>query len=93
MLDDDEGYVDDDETGRAEPAPIEKFHRTPIGMVFAAGLLGLRDVFEEPKTEDPPYVQDWSGSGDDDDPITVELDFDNPAASIVRVRRPTETTD
>jgi hypothetical protein len=93
MLEDDEDHLDEDGEPHAEPAGIHKFKKTSLGTVFAAGLMGLRDVFEEPKPEDPPYVQDWSGSGNDDDPIKVELDFENPAASVVRVRRPTETTD
>jgi hypothetical protein len=90
MLEDDEGYTDEADdgelSGHAEPAPIEKFHRTPVGMVFAAGLLGLREALETPKDEDPPYVQDWAGKPEHDDPMLVQLDPDNPCESVVRLR-------
>lgn len=86
MLEDDEGYVDEDDEGHAEPAPIEKFHRTPVGMVFAAGLLGLQEALAPVKKEDPPHVHEWGGQPTDDDPVLVELDFDNPGASVVRLR-------
>ncbi len=47
--------------GHAEPAPIERFHRTSVGMVLAAGMFGLRDVLETPKDNTPAIVEDWAG--------------------------------
>ncbi len=86
MLRDDENEVGENEVGRAEPAPIEKFHRTPVGMVFAAGLLGLRDVLEPPKDETPAIVEDWAGGEPFNDPMVLRLDPDHPEDSIVMVR-------
>jgi hypothetical protein len=76
--------LEDDE--RAEPAPIEKFHRTTPVMILAAGLLGLRDVIEPPKNEEPPIVEDWSGDEPFKDPYVMRLDPDHPEDSIVMVR-------
>ena len=88
VLDDDEDYTDDDpETvGHAEPAPIERFHRTAIGSVLAAGMFGLRDVLEPPKDETPAIVEDWAGGEPFNDPIVLRLDPDHPEDSIVMVR-------
>jgi len=71
----------------AGPAPIVRFQRSGFGTVFAAGLLGLRDVFEPPKDEQPAIVEDWSGGEPFADPYVLRLDPDNPADSIVMVRR------
>jgi hypothetical protein len=90
VLDDDEGLVDEDAEpmeGHAEPPPIYKFRRTAIGSALAAGMLGLRDVLETPKDDEPPIVVDWSGETTDDDPIMMRLDPDNPADSIVVIRK------
>lgn len=81
MLDDDEG-----ELGHAEPAPIQKFRATAVGSVLAAGLLGLRDVIEGPKDDEPAIVVDWSGAPPFTDPIVLRLDPDHPEDSIVMVR-------
>jgi hypothetical protein len=96
VLEDDEGYTDEPEDGEdgadsevvahAEPAPIEKFHRSSLGMVMAAGMLGLRDVFEPAKDEEPAIVEDWAGKPVEDDPILMRLDPDHPEDSIVVVR-------
>lgn len=89
----DEGYGgttmitdDEHEEEHAEPAPIHKFRGTPVGTVLAAGLLGLRDVIEPPKDEQPAIVEDWSGGEPFDDPYVLRLDPDNPQDSIVMVR-------
>lgn len=72
--------------GHAEPAPIERFHRTSIGMTLAAGMLGLRDVFEGPKDETPAIVENWAGGEPHKDPIVLRLDPDHPEDSIVMIR-------
>src|SRR5689334_14348078 len=58
VLEDDEDRTDatDEDAeepidGHAEPAPIERFRRSSVGAVFAAGMLGLRDVLEPEKDE------------------------------------------
>jgi hypothetical protein len=76
--------LEDDED--ATPAPIERFHRTAIGAVFAAGLLGLRDVFEPPTDDEPAIVEDWSGGEPFKDPYVLRLDPEHPEDSIVLVR-------
>ena len=77
---------DEDHEEHAEPAPIEKFRRTSVGTVLAAGLLGLRDVIEPPKDETPAIVEDWSGGEPLQDPYVLRLDPDNPQDSIVMIR-------
>ena len=81
-----DGDRDDDRLGHAEPAPIQKFRRTAVGSVFAAGLLGLRDVIEPPKDDQPAIVEDWSGGEPFTDPMVLRLDPDNPQDSIVMIR-------
>jgi len=68
------------------PPPIERFHRTSVGAVLAAGLLGLRDALEPPKDETPAIVENWNAGEPFADPILMRLDPDNPADSIVVVR-------
>ncbi len=70
----------------ADPAPIEKFRRTTPGMILAAGMLGLRDVLEPPKNEEPAIVEDWSGGEPFEDPYVMRLDPDHPEDSIVMIR-------
>ena len=61
-------------------------YRSSIGAsVVAAGLLGLRDVIEEPK-DDRPVVEQFADEGDTDRPIEVDLDPEDPSASVVRLR-------
>ncbi len=79
--------------GHAEPAPIERFHRTSVGMVLAAGMFGLRDVLETPKDNTPAIVEDWAGGQPADDPYVLRLDPDNPQDSIVMVRRKRDPDD
>ena len=86
MLDPDEGELDDEDVGHAEPRPIERFHRSAVGGVLAAGLLGLRDVLEPTKEEEPAVVVDYSGDPPFTDPIVMRLDPEHPEDSIVMVR-------
>ena len=76
--------LEDDE--ESTPAPIERFRRTSIGSVFAAGLLGLRDVLEPEKDETPAIVEDWAGDEPFEEPYVLRLDPDHPEDSIVMVR-------
>jgi len=88
VLEDDEDYTDEEAeiVGHAEPAPIERFRRTSIGSVLAAGLFGLRDVLEPPKDETPAIVEDWAGGEPFNEPMVLRLDPDHPEDSIVMVR-------
>jgi hypothetical protein len=88
VLEENEGYTDgaDDPKGHAPPAPIERFRRTSVGSVLAAGLLGLRDVLEPEKDETPAIVEDWAGGEPFKDPYVLRLDPDHPEDSIVMVR-------
>jgi hypothetical protein len=72
--------------GHAEPAPIERFHRSSIGVVLAAGMLGLRDVLEPEKDERPAIVEDWAGGEPFNEPMVLRLDPDHPEDSIVMIR-------
>jgi hypothetical protein len=96
VLEDDEDHTNaadgaDGEAGpeveaHAKPAPIERFHRTAIGGVLAAGMFGLADVLEPRKDETPAIVEDWAAGEPFKDPIVLRLDPDHPEDSIVMVR-------
>jgi hypothetical protein len=75
---------DDDE--HAPPRPIQRFQQSAAGTVFAAGLLGLRDVLEGPRKEEVQIVTDWAGEPPFTDPYVLRLDPDHPEDSIVMVR-------
>ncbi|MFM8236395.1 MAG: hypothetical protein ACKOBG_01375 [Actinomycetota bacterium] len=93
--DPDDGFTDDladdevDGIGAGPPAvrAIDRFQHTAIGGVLAAGMLGLRDVFEPERDDQPAIVQDWSGAPPFGDRILLRLDPDNPQDSIVVIRR------
>jgi hypothetical protein len=97
VLDDDEDYTDEPDPdadeiatpeieGHAAPAPVERFRRTAIGSVLAAGMLGLGDVLEGRKDNTPAIVEDWAGGEPFKEPIVLRLDPDHPEDSIVMVR-------
>ena len=88
MLEDDEDYADEsaDPEGHAQPAPIERFHRSAVGTALAAGMFGVRDVFEPPKDETPAIVEDWAGGQPFNEPMVLRLDPDHPEDSIVMIR-------
>jgi hypothetical protein len=86
VLEPDEDEIDDDAEGHADARPIDKFRDSAVGSVFAAGLLGLRDVIEPTKQEEPAVVVDWSGDPPFSDPLVLRLDPDHPEDSIVMIR-------
>jgi hypothetical protein len=101
VLEPDEGYLDEPEDGdvpegHAEPTSMQKFSQTGVGLVFGAGMLGLRDVLYGPKDEEPAIVEDWAGEPFDD-PYVLRLDPEHPEDSIVLIRphlmKKRETTD
>jgi hypothetical protein len=81
----------------AAAAPIQRFRHTSLGTMLAAGMIGLRDVFETEKDDTPAIVENWAGGEPFDDPYVMRLDPDNPQDSIVMVRPwlrdESETTD
>ena len=72
------------------PRPVDKFRRTAVGSVVAAGLFGLRDALEgRPEKEETAVVVDAptpQAKGD----VHVELDFEHPERSRVVIRKPAE---
>ena len=72
-----------------EPAPtrpIDRFARTTAGMVLSASMLGLRDVLEGPRDDEPPIVREWGGEPPEPGAVSMRLDPDNPQDSIILVR-------
>ena len=65
---------------------IDKFRSTAVGSVLAAGMLGLRDIFEPERDDKVAIVQDFTASPPFKDPIVLRLDPDHPEDSIVMVR-------
>ena len=88
---------DDDEVtaawaeGHAEDRPIDKFRKSATGSVLAAGMLGLGQIFENREKEEPAVVVDAGGDAFDPE-LLIRLDPDNPADSIVMIRRPPENS-
>ena len=78
---------DDGDDDRQPVRAIDRFQYTAVGGVLAAGMLGLRDVFEPRREDRPAIVVDWSGAPPFGDRILLRLDPDNPEDSIVVVRR------
>jgi hypothetical protein len=71
-----------------EPAPsrpVDRFARTTAGLVVSASLLGLRDVLEGPRDE-PPVIAEFSGAPPTPGALSMRLDPDNAADSIILVR-------
>lgn len=72
----------------APPRPVDRFRRSALGSVAAAGLLGLRDALEgRPEKEEPAIVVD-APQPKHDGAVDVVLDFDHPERSRAVVRRP-----
>jgi hypothetical protein len=93
VLEDDEDCTDPSDNdaeepieGHADPTPIQRFQRTGVGAVLAAGLFGLRDALEPPKDENPAIVEDWAGGEPFSEPVVLRLDPDHPEDSIVMIR-------
>ena len=72
-----------------EPAPtrpVDRFARTTAGLVLSASMLGLRDVLEGPRDDEPAIVQEYAGEPPVPGGISMRLDPDNVGDSIVLVR-------
>jgi hypothetical protein len=70
----------------APPRPVDRFARTTAGLVLSASMLGLRDVLEGPREDRPAIVEEHAGEPPVPDGISMRLDPDNVADSIVLVR-------
>ncbi len=70
----------------APPRPVDRFARTTAGLVLRASLLGLRDVLEGPRDDEPAIVQESPGAPPGPGPVSMRLDPDNLSDSIVLVR-------
>jgi hypothetical protein len=89
MIDEALAAGDRDATDPDGSRPVDRFRRTAVGSIAAAGLLGLRDVLEgRPEKDEPAIVVDAPGKRHDpDDPIDVHLDFEHPERSRIVIRR------
>jgi hypothetical protein len=84
----DEALEDGEGEAPAPTRPVDKFRRTAIGSVAAAGLLGLRDALEgRPEKEETAVVVD-APTPKQRGPVEVTLDFDHPERSRVVIRKP-----
>ena len=67
-----------------------RYRRSAGASVLAAGLIGLRDVIDPAKVDDGTVIEqpaeDLAPSG----PVEVYLDPDDPAASMVVIRDPSD---
>jgi len=70
----------------APPRPVDRFARTTAGLILQASLLGLRDALEGPRDDEPAIVEEWSGAPPGPSAVSMRLDPDNPADSILLVR-------
>jgi len=79
--------MDDDEVPVPIPAPRPSAARrkTAAGALVAAAMFGLQEALEGPR-EEPAVVEVGSSTPDDDQPVAVDLDPEDPAASIAVVR-------
>lgn len=81
--------LDDDPS--APPAPTSsrqvphRYRRSMGASMLAASMIGLREILENPR-DDRPVVEQHVDEGDVDRPILVELDPDDPSASVVHIR-------
>ena len=73
--------------------PVDKFKRSAVGSVVAAGLLGLQDALEgRPKKEEPAIVSEAPAAPPPDN-IEVILDFEHPDRSVAIVYFPPSPPD
>jgi hypothetical protein len=67
---------------RRPPKPRKK---TFGGAMLAAAMVGLQEALEGPKDE-PAIIEVGNSTGDDDEPIAVDLDPEDPSQSIAVIR-------
>lgn len=88
---DDADAADAADAGDATPAPRvpHRYRGSMAASALAAGMIGLRDVLEEPK-DGRPVVEQFADEDDRERPIEVDLVPDDPAASTVTLRHQPE---
>lgn len=59
--------------------------KTAAGTLMAAAMIGLQEALEGPK-EQPVVIEVGSSDPNDDDPVAVDLDPEDPSMSIAVVR-------
>lgn len=64
-----------------------RYRGSMAAAALAAGMIGLRDILEEPK-DDRPVVEQHAEDPHRDRPIWVDLDPDDPTNSVVTLRGP-----
>jgi hypothetical protein len=76
------------ESEEAFERPVDRFRRTAVGGVVAAGLLGLRDALEgRPEREEIAITTD-APEPDRAAAFDVQLDPEHPERSVVTYRVP-----
>ena len=65
---------------------VDRFRRTTAGSIVAAGMLGLQQVLEGRKKEDPPIEVEAPGEPPGGRRVELDLDPDDPAGSTVTYR-------
>lgn len=68
---------------RPQPSPLRR--KTMGGAMLAAAMIGLQEALEGPKDE-PAITEVGNSEPDPDDPVALDLDPDDPSASIAVVR-------
>ena len=94
MIGDDEEPFGHEPDEQDDPPPADavvapriphRYRRSIGASALAAGMIGLRDILEDPK-DNRPVVEQFADEDDCERPIEVDLDPDDPAASVVRLR-------
>ncbi len=67
--------------------PVDRFRRSAVGSVLAAGMFGLADVLEGREKREQPAIVTEAPTRPDDGPIRLLLDPEHPDRSVVIVRR------
>jgi hypothetical protein len=73
--------------------PVDRFRRSAVGSVLAAGMFGLADVLEGRKKREQPAIVTEAPTRPDDAPIRLLLDPDHPERSVAIVRHPADDHD
>jgi hypothetical protein len=62
-----------------------RYRSSLAASALAAGMIGLRDVLEDPKDR-RPVIEQFADEGDPDRPVRVRLDPDEPGVGVVHLR-------
>ena len=84
--DDLEELVDPDAPVGGPPKPASATRRRTVGgAMLAAAMFGLQEALEGPRPE-PAITEVGNSDPNEDDPVAVDLDPYDPAASIAVIR-------